>query len=288
MVQHTLTKIRVESGCISLACRKGTARITTQASPRSILADCTAARDSILELVYLAEPEVPMIEFAFGDDEPSELEFEVALVLVRFTRVRRVVWTSRLSPHASVIKATLREASLSGAGWKFLGATKWSCPARLKIADGDLTVEWKDAKRTYAMAKHPRLLFPSLAAVQQLLVIAKRDLSIPNGARFELVLPEATSELERTALREAAVDAFRSFGQANEGAKPDVLGWSAIETSVVACCLYVLVASALGHEASPSTVGFILIGGSITFGLVEAWWRNRAKTAKLKRLLQPW
>lgn len=287
MVPNALTKIRVEAGCISLACRKGTVRIATQASPRSILADYTATRDTILELVYFAEPEVPMIELAFGEDEPTQLEFDAALVLARYAGVRRVVWTSRLSPHASVV-TKLRETSASNAGWLFLGSTKWSGLTRLAIADGEITVEFKDGKQTYALPKHPhRLLFPSLAAMKQLLVAAKRDLMVPDGSRVEIVLPEATSELEQTAFRDAVIDAF-NCGQAKEAAKPDGVGLAAIATSVAACIIYAFVARSLGHEVSAMVLASIPIGGWITFYIAEAWLKNRATTSKLKRLLQPW
>ena len=288
MVQNALTKIRVEAGCISLACRKGTARISAQLTPRSILADYTATLDTIVELTKLAAPEVPTIEFAFGDDEPTELEFDAATAMARLSGLRRAVWTSRRSPHASVVDFAIREGALPGPGWQLFGATKWSGVARIEVVGGDLTVEWKGGKQTCALAAHSRLLFPSLEALDKQILGAKRDLAIPNGARFEIVLPEAASELERKAIRESVVEAFRSLGQADKTAKRDDLGWASFAVSVVACAMYVIASRFLGHDASPVALAFILIGGSITYGFVEAWLKDRAKIAKLRRLLQPW
>lgn len=286
MTPNALSKIRVEAGSISLTCRKGTARVSTQLTPRSNLADYTATLDTIVELAKLAAPEVPTIEFAFGDDEPTELEFDAATAMARLAGLRRAVWTSRSSPHASVVEQASREGAVPGPGWQLFGATK-SGLARIEVADGDLTVEWKGAKQTCALAAHSRLLFPSLEALEKLLLGAKRNLALPNGARFEIVLPEAASELERTAIRESVVSAFRSFGQADKAAKRDELGWASFAVSGVACAVYVITSRFFGHDASPVALAFILIGGSITYGFVEAWLKDRAKIAKLRRLLQP-
>lgn len=288
MTPNALSKIRVEAGSISLTCRKGTARISTQATPRSILADYTATLDTIIELAKLAAPEVPTIEFAFGDGEPTDLEFDAAAAMARIAGLRRAVWTSRSSPHASVVEQASREDAVSGPGWQFFGATKWSGLARIEVADGDLTVSWKGGKETYPLAGHPRLLFPSLETLQKLLVGAKRNLAIPNGARFEIVLPQAASELERTAIRQTVVDAFHSFGQADKSAKRDVLGWASFAVSGVACCMYVITSRYFGHAVSNLALAFILIGGTIAYGMFEAWLKDRAKTAKLRRMLQPW
>lgn len=288
MTPNALSKIRVEAGSISLTCRKGTARISKQLTPRSILADYTATLDTIVELAKLAAPEVPTIEFAFGDDEPTELEFDAATAMARLSGLRRAVWTSRNSPHASVVDYASREGALPGPGWQLFGATKWSGVARIEVVGGDLTVEWKGAKQTCALTAHSRLLTPSLEAFEKLLLEAKRDLAIPNGARFEIVLPEAASELERTAIRESVVSAFRSFGQADKAAKRDEFSWASIAVSVVACAMYVTTSRFLGHDAPPVALAFILIGFSITYGYAEAWLKHRAKIAKLRRLLQPW
>lgn len=285
----TISKIRVEAGCITLACRRGTARLPIPVTPRSILADHDLVLESVEDLARIAAPEVPTLEFAFGDDEPTELEFFMASAMTVRSALRRAVWTSRESPHASAVNEPAHEQAVPGPGWQFLGATKRSGVAWFDLTPGQLAVHWKAGTNTIALPSHPRLLISNLTDFRVAIAKAKQQLSIPNGARFEMTLPAAASLLERRAMREAIVDGLRTFGQPEEASTKPSEPWYRLPLLPAAGFVAYLVASLLfGFQPSLMAAVLSMVAFVVACGYFEAWQKDRMKTAKLKSLLQPW